>query len=212
MSRPLSSELVRLLASDPELAPRFADWRAAVTSDETLATDLDAFEAMIAPIDEVNEALSAFVPEDQEPLAPVWLDWIPEASDQARGFSTVSSAARVKGEINRFDMSVAWPTGGPVGTVYGYDVSTGDIELALLSSDGSVSRFAVVAGTVTWDVYGAVAAGAAGETASWSQTAGEDSTDLSIGAETVTLPRALAPAGGLAVYGAEAVFSGLSWE
>lgn len=208
-SRPLSGELVRLLAGDPDLAPGFTDWRDAVATGATLATDIGAFEAAIAPLDQVEEALLAFVPEDQEPLSPVWLDWIPEGADQARGFSELSSAARVKGELSRFSMSLGWPTGGPAGAVYGYDPSTGDLELALLSPDGGVSRFAVISGAVTWDVLGAVAVSGA---AAWSQEAGADSTEITVGADTVTLPRALPPAGGLALYGAEAVFSDLSWE
>lgn len=207
-SRALSYALTRLLTSDPELAPAFASWRADVARGETSATDLGALEEALGPIDELTGALQDFVPEDQEPLSPVWLDWIPEGDDAALGWADASSAARVKGEVSRQDMRFAWPTGS-VGSVYGYDEGPGDIELALLSADGSVSRFAYIGGAVSWDVLGYVSVDSE---ARWSQVADEDSTEIAVGEEAVTLPRTLSPAGGLALYADEARYSELHWE
>lgn len=208
-SRALSQELVRLLSSDPDLAPRFWEWRETVALGSVSAADVTAFEAAIVSVDDLGEALQAFVPQDQEPLAPIYLDWIPQGADQAWGFADASSAARIKGEVSRFSMQVDWPEAGAVGALYGYDATTGDLELALLSADGSVSRFAVIGGAVTWDVHGAVAVM---DAPTWSQTADADTTAVTVGDSTVDLPRALAPAGGLALYGASAEFSKLDWE
>jgi hypothetical protein len=208
-SRPLSQELVRLLTGDPSFADGFATWRAAVADGSAVATDVAAFEAAVAPVDDVTAALEAFVPEDQEPLAPIYLDWIPEGDDTAYGFSDVSAGARVKGEVTRFTMTVAAPTVGSVGSVYGYDDATGDLELALLSADGSVSRFAVIGGAVSWDDYGTAALV---PTMDWEQEAGDATTTVTLGGTAVDLPRALPPAGGLALYGAEAHFAAIAWE
>lgn len=208
-SRALSQELLRLLSTDPDLAPAFAGWRAEVASGAIAAADLDAFEAAMGPTEDILAALEAFVPEDQEPLSPVWLDWIPEAADAARGWAEASSAARIKGAVREQSMRLDWPAAGAVGAVYGYDPTTGDVELALLSGDGGLSRFAVIGGSVTWDSYGVVSTASS---VTWTQTAGAAETDFSLNADSVRLPRALDPAGGLALYGAEAVFSELSWE
>lgn len=209
-SRPLAQELLRLLTSRPEYATRFADWRGAVAAGTTSPTDVDALEAAVAPLAELEESLVAFVPEDQEPMSPVWYDWVPTADDAAWGFAEFSSAARVKGTVLTFSMATAAPTGAAsVGTVYGYDAATGDAELALVSADGSVSRFAVLDGRVTWDVLGTVALG---DDVQWSQVAGEGSTTVTLGGEQVELPRTLEAAGGLALYDADAVFDAVLWE
>ena len=208
-SRPLSQELVRLFTSDPDRAARFADWRWSVASGVTSATDLDALQAALGSTDEIASDLADFVPQDQEPLSPIWLDWIPQGEDQALGWSDASSAARIKGETTTEDLRFDWPASGYAGTVYGYDESSGDVELALLGADGTISRFAYIGGVVTWDVYTSVGAS---DEAVWSQTAGDGVTELTVAGTAVELPRSLAPAGGLALYGGEATFRALSWE
>jgi hypothetical protein len=213
VSRPTAQELVRLLTSDPIFAEGFSAWRADVGAGAS-ATDLDAFAATIAPLDEVADAYAAWVRLDQEPMTPVWLDWIPLGAGSAYGASDVSSAARLKAGVDTFSMTTGAPTGGAnVGTVYGYDPATGDIELAFVSADGSVSRFAVVAGSVAWDVLGSapVSAPVSGGVV-WSQSAGEGTTTVTVGDTQVELPRTLPAAGGLALYAGEAVFEDVDWE
>jgi hypothetical protein len=213
VSRPTAQELVRLLTSDPIFAEGFSAWRADVGAGAS-ATDLDAFAATIAPLDEVADAYAAWVRLDQEPMTPVWLDWIPLGAGSAYGASDVSSAARLKAGVDTFSMTTGAPTGGAnVGTVYGYDPATGDIELAFVSADGSVSRFAVLAGSVAWDVLGSapVSAPVSGGVV-WSQSAGEGTTTVTVGDTQVELPRTLPAAGGLALYAGEAVFEDVDWE
>lgn len=206
-SRPLAQELVRMLTSDPAHADGFAAWRADVAAGAASASDTDALAAHVGSLD---GALEAWVPVDQEPLTPVWMDWIPEGGARAYGFSDVSSAARVKAPVDTFAMATDIPVGGgSVGTVYGYDAETGDIELALLTGDGQVSRFAVIGGVVTWDVYGAVTLD---DEVAWAQVADADATRITVGDGEVSLPRALPAAGGLALYAAEAAFDSISWE
>lgn len=210
VSRPVGQELFRLLSSDPELAPGLDAWLDELGAGGS-PTDLERFAALIAPVDQVAEALEDWVPQDQEPMTPVWLDWVPQGEDEAWGFASgSSSAARVKEAASVFRMKVAAPSGGAsVGTVYGYDPDTGELELAFVSAGGAVSRFAVLSGGVSWDVLGSVTAEG---TLSWSQTAAEGSTTVEIGGEAVALPRTLPAAGGLALYDADAVFSGIGWE
>ena len=208
-SRPLAQELVRLLSGDPAFAEGFQAWRDAVAAG-TSPTDLDALAETVAPLDSIEAALADFVPEDQEPMAPVYLDWVPQGDDAAWGFSSASSVARVKAATETFSMATDLPDAGEnVGTLYGYDPATGDHELAFVSSDGTVSRFAVIGGAVTWDLLGSVTL--EGEVR-WSQAAGADETTITIGADAVTLPRTLPAAGGLSLYAADAEFWDLSWE
>ncbi len=207
-SRALSQELVRVLTSEPDLAPGFATWRVDVRDGNVSAVDPDAFAADVVSVDDLTTALLAFVPSDQEPMSPVYLDWIPEGADRALGFASASSAARVKGAVTSFASTVAWPSTGDVGSVYGYDDSTGDVEFAFLAADGTVSRFAVIGGAVTWDNYGSVAHS---DTVKWSQAAADGTTTVSIGGGSVDLPRSLPAAGGLALYGATADFSAITW-
>lgn len=208
VSRSLAQELVRMVTSDPTLAGPFDAWRASVVAGETDAMDGDAFASALLPTDDLSNALLDFVPLDQEPMHPVWMDWIPEGDDRALGFAEASSAARVKGEIREFSMDVAWPETGNVGSVYGYDEETGDAELAFLGADGAVSRFAVVGGVVEWDTEWSVARSA---TVKWSQLAATTTTTISVGGGSVELLRLLPPAGGLALYGATADFSSIQW-
>lgn len=206
-SRPIAQELVRMLSSDPAYAAAFAAWRAAVAAGE-VAADADSLAAAVGSVASLADALPAFVDADQEPMAPVYLDWIPQADDAALGFATYSGAARVKQAVSGFAMHVEL-SDGAVGTVYGYDPASGDLELALVDAGGGVSRFAVIGGQVAWDTIGAVAPGTEVD---WSQTAGADTTAVTIGADTVELPRSLPAAGGLALYGATATFDALRWE
>lgn len=206
-SRALSYALVRLLSTDPTYATGFAGWRADVAAGAVSPTDEASLEAATAPAETLTDALLAFVPTQQEPMSPVWLDWLPEASDAASGWADASGAARVKGEVTTFSMTVTAPA-AYVGSVYGYDEATGDLELALLGADGSVSRFAVAGGVVAWDVYGSVTT--SGDV-DWTQVAGDGTTDVVVGGTTVSLPRSFAPAGGLAVYYDAADFRDLRW-
>lgn len=208
-SRPLAQELVRLLSGDPDLAEGFAAWRQAVAEGADPA-DLDALASTIAPLDTLTVALEEFVPQDQEPMTPVYLDWVPQADDAAWGFADASSAARLKAATDRFSMRTDVPDSGEnVGTVYGYDPSTGDLELAFVSADGTVSRFAVISGAVTWDLLGSVALE---DEVVWSQVAGDDVTTVTLGEQSVELPRTLPSAGGLSLYAADAAFSEIAWE
>lgn len=210
VSRPLAQEIVRLLSSEPVYAAAFADWREAVAGGAS-PTDLELFATTIAPVDDVALALPDWVSDDQEPMTPIWLDWVPEGDARARGFAAgSSSAARVKEAVQTFSMVIGAPDSGEnVGTVYGFDESTGSVELAFLSADGGVSRFAVVEGAVTWETVGAVTLASE---LRWTQTADEVTTLLEIGGETVELPRALPAAGGLALYDADAIFDEIHWE
>jgi hypothetical protein len=213
-SRPLAQELVRMLASQPQFVDGFSDWRAAVAAGTT-GSDAESLAAAVGDADLLDDAMAEWVPNDQELMAPVYLDWVPIAGDGAWGFAGSSAAARVKLPVDQFSMVTEVPTGGAnVGTVYGYDTATGDMEMAFLSADGSVSRFAVVGGAVTWDGYGIVNLDSVNldSDVRWSQLAGADSTEVTIADQVVDLPRTLPAAGGLALYNANAVFKDLRWE
>lgn len=208
-SRPLAQELVRMLTSHADFAPGFSDWRAAVSAGSS-ASDPEALAAAVGPAEGLDDALAQWVPENQEEMAPIYLDWVPIAGDAAWGFAGASAAARVKLPVDRFSMVTDVPISGEsVGTVYGYDAGTGDIEMAFLSADGGVSRFAAVGGAVTWDGYGTVSLD---RDVRWSQVAGVDSTEVTIAGQVVDLPRTLPAAGGLALYNANAIFEDLRWE
>ena len=208
-SRPLAQELVRMLTSQPEFVEGFSEWRAAVAAGAS-ASDSEALAEAVGDPEVLDDAMVDWVPNDQEPMAPVYLDWVPIAGDAAWGFAGASAAARVKLPVDQFRMVADLPAGGAsVGTVYGYDASTGDIEMAFVSADGSVSRFAVLGGAVTWDIYGTVTLDS---DVRWAQLAGSDSTEVTIADQVVDLPRVLPAAGGLALYNADVIFQDLRWE
>ncbi|MSP56487.1 MAG: hypothetical protein EXR69_12930 [Myxococcales bacterium] len=207
-SRPIAQELVRMLAGDPTLAGGFDSWRASVQAGGADAMDGAALASALLPTDELAAGLTAFVLVDQEPMQPVWMDWVPQGGDSALGFAEASSAARVKGEVSEFRVEIAWPTAGMIGAVYGFDEQTGDAELAFLGADGAVSRFAVIGGEVQWDTAGSVAPSAM---VGWSQVAAATTSSITVGAGSVELQRLLPPAGGLALYATTGSFSSIQW-
>jgi hypothetical protein len=89
------------------------------------------------------------------------------------------------------------------------------VELALLSPDGGLSRFAVLDGTVDWRDAGAVDAPATISDEFESTlflVQGDGSATVQGGERQVELDRVLPPAGGLAIYDATVRFRDLTCQ
>jgi hypothetical protein len=108
--RPLAQEIVRFLSSSPQHRDTFRTWRDEVDAATMAADDQRLWEERFGTID---EALAAFIADDQEPMRPLWLDWLPEGPDRAQGWSPgASSAAVLKGEVQSFSGRIRWSGAG----------------------------------------------------------------------------------------------------
>lgn len=207
--RPVSMEIVRFLASDPERRSAFFSWREDVDAGRIAADDALVFEERFGVLDDRFEA---FVAADQEPARPLFTEWMPIDALSVTGFAEFSSGAALKdlAQWGGAGIESTWSGTGEVGVVYGHDDRDGSVELALVDAAGAVSRFAVVAGEVHWDTVATVdAPSAAGsgllvmvEVASRENGAVE----LAIDGRRVLVPQDLPSAWGPALYGAMATF------
>ena len=146
-----------------------------------------------------SSAWADHVSVNQEPLTPVWLDWIHRTPDTLRGVSPgVLSVARVK--ATPVDWTVALPLGGAayVGGLIGW--SDDSFDLLLVDAGGEVSRWQHTPTLDDWSVIDQL--GAVDDPLIWSQGAG----GLTLGGQPVDVVSTLPPAAGHALYDGVADF------
>jgi hypothetical protein len=213
-SRPLEWAMFRYFdrADDGVWAEPWAAFRDAIDAGETdrLAAFEQAFDAAPSQFD---GPLHDWLQQEQQPLSPVYSEWIHVAPGAVDGFAwDVSSAARVKEPVSRFevrfDLGDAVPAWG--GVLLSFD-DYGDYAMFLVGQTGELSVFDVSDGAVDWWNAGNAAVPADGL---WTLRVEHGATEsvVRVNGEPVTVPLDHSPAGGLALYAAEVRFSGIDWN
>jgi hypothetical protein len=191
--------LVRALDLDPELHDAFTAFRAAYDAEGGDAVALLDREGL-GGFD--GATLAAFIP--PEPMAPRYLEWVPETSNSLYGFADVLSFAYLKQAPATFSATMTAGS-GLGGVLLGY-TGPDDWEVLLLGDDGVVSVFGSEAGEVRWDNVAVVTAPSGPVTFTLSPDA------VRINAESVDIPRVHPAAAGVALYGAAREFVDLTWS
>ena len=202
-SRPVGMAVFQHL--DRTYPEDFASFRAAM--DDHTADPLGEFEALFGDADLVAEDVTTWIADNQEPMIPVYLEWIHRTPQTVSSIfvNGVSSLARVKEPPATFEVDVhpgsgAW-TGGILLSWDGYDAYAA----AYASSDGSVSIFEVIGGDVSWFDIGTAPDPVDGKL-SWTLTHSGGEAAFEINGEAFAHPIQQSPSAGLSVYDSDLLF------
>lgn len=145
LSRPWAWALTRYL--DQEEPQAFSDFRDAYDADpaELLADHVD--------LPQVMAELEAWLPAQQEPMTPVFYEWIHVTDGVVIGDSPYLTLSITK-ESERLSVSHDAPV-GHAGVLAGYDDSS-NYSAWLVGADGGVWTFVSIGGVATWWAMGAV--------------------------------------------------------
>ena len=145
------------------------------------------------------QAWSKHVSENQEPLTPIWLDWLHRTPDTLRGISPgVLSVARVKDTPSDWTVALPLDTAAYVGGLIGW--TDDSFDLVLVDGGGEVSRWQHTPTLDDWSVIDQL--DAVDNPLVWSQGPG----GLTLGGQPLDLVSALPPAAGHALYDGVADF------
>lgn len=145
LSRPWAWATYRYLQQEEPAA--FDAFRAAYDADPStiLADHVD--------VEQTVSSVQSWLPGQQEPMTPVFYDWIHITDGVVHGESPYFSMALAK-QSERFTVSHDAPVGS-AGVVAGYDDSS-NYSAWLVAPDGGVWTFVSIAGSATWWSMGAV--------------------------------------------------------
>ena len=202
-SRPEGMALFQYL--DRTYPEDFAVFRDAMDAHST--DPLGDFQAIFGDPEAVAEDLATWIETHQEPLAPVYLEWIHRTPSTVASIfvNGVSSFARVKAPPETFTVDVhagtgAW-TGGVLLSWDGYD----DYTAAFASSQGSVSIFEVIGGDVAWFDIGTAPDLIDGKH-TWTLTHEASTASFEINGAGFSHDLAQSPSAGLSVYDSDLMF------
>ena len=185
--RPEMMAFVHYMAD--EQAPRWGDFRDAVDFGSGATLDPAGLEAGFAN----------HVRKNQEPLQPLWLDWVHRSPTTMRGVSGGAlSAVRWKAAPARLEVDVPVVADAYAGGLVGWSAEGFDV--VFVDGGGGLSRWTFTPDRNDWFSIGAVAD--PGKTVRWVQTA----SGLTLNGQAVPIAPVLPAAAGHAIYGATADF------
>jgi len=207
--RPLALEFLRLAETSADLVDGWTELRSLL--DEGASVDSAVAEATLdLSMSALDERLRDFVPDDQEPLIPVYQEWLHRTPTSVRGWADgVLTLARHKVSPGPISLVSEPPSGGSVGLLMSWD-SGSDYDAVVLSEDGELWTFNAVGGTNTWNYAGEIDPPAG--PVNWALDHDADGALVTVNGEALSLPIGASPASGLAVNNDDIVFSELSWS
>jgi len=206
--RPLAMAFFRLLETERDLAPRWQELRAVMDEEGALGS-AQVEEVLGVDIPALEERLAAFVAGDQEPMVPVYLEWLHRTPTSVRGWADgLITVARHKAPPDAVTLRSEGPSSGAVGLLLSWD-SGQDYDALVLNGAGELWTFNAVAGTNTWNYVDTVAA--PGPAVAWELTHEGTEAVVTVDGAMVRVPIGATPAVGLAVEDDDVLFSELSW-
>ena len=207
--RPLAMELFRLGETQPDLAPGWATVKASIDADGAAASE--EIEASLGlSVADLEARLAEFVNADQEPMVPVYLEWLHRTPSSVRGWADgVITVARHKTPPATASLVSEAPAGGAVGLLLSWD-SGDDFDALVLDAAGAVWTFNAVGGVNSWNFVADVAPPT--DAIGW--TLAHEGSEALVGIDGVELrvPTQATPTVGLAVENDDIVFTELSWS
>jgi hypothetical protein len=210
-SRPASWALFRYLDTGARRVA-FQSFRAALDADRT--DPERGFAALVGDPAALSRPLAAWLPDVQEPLKPIFTEWIHVGPRAVMGSSPgLFSLAIVKDALTHFEARYEAPAaaGGAAGVVIGY-ADDQNYQAVVVSPDGKLRTFTSTDGTARWSDAGTAPAVNGGEGAI-AVDFGEQTVTVTVNGATATLAMGALPAkAGLAVSDARVSFHDVAWR
>ncbi|MCB9596035.1 MAG: hypothetical protein H6719_25160 [Sandaracinaceae bacterium] len=206
-SRAIAWSIFRYLEDGPNRAA-FRRFRARVDDGAAIP---DAFRDELGDPAALDAGWIPAVRAAQEPMTPVFLEWIHVDPSTLDGFADVFTVAVVKAPVTRFETSFAAPStpGWSGGVVLGYESPTRFVALVVRDS-GRLQRFDVDGGAV-WNDVGAAPAAVGGRYA-FTVEHGASGAVVTVNGTELTVDTGLPARSGPALDAASVRFEDLRWE
>jgi len=196
---------------DGEFADAFAAYRALM--DAGSATGPTEFEELLGPLEAFGPAIAAWLPTAQEPLTPIYTEWMHVAPGTVRSLRTgLLSLARVKAAHSEFETTVTdWSSDAQVGVLAGFS-DTENYVAYFLGKDRRISEFKNVSGTVTWEIVGPVVLPSDDGSFHWTVSHTGSETQVEVNGISVRGATGFEPASGPAAFDSGATFTDMKWH
>ena len=159
---------------------------------------------------DLEARLVEFVDTDQEPMVPVYLEWLHRTPSSVRGWAAgVITVARHQTPPATASLVSEAPAGGAVGLLLSWD-SGNDFDALVLDAAGAVWTFNAVGGVNSWNFVADVAPPT--DAISWTLAHDGSEALVSIDGAELRVPTQATPTVGLAVENDDIVFTELSWR
>jgi hypothetical protein len=210
-SRAVAWALHRYLRLSPTHRDPFRTLQAEI---EGGTATVQTFSSLIAVPAALNTPLRTWVAANQEPMEPIFTEWIPTSSRGVYGFAeTWLSGALVKGNVTHFEASYDVPlsTRWDVGLMLAYQDHSNFFAL-LLGSAGNVWTFKVQGGqaSTAWVTNAPASTGDGEGTISVDFNGSQAEVTVNATKATLTLP--FPARGGVALNQTEVQFRALDWQ
>lgn len=207
--RPLGMELLRLGDTEPDLSDGWRTLRGILDSEGSVNAQTVEEELGLSMAD-LEDRFVQFVPDDQEPMVPVYLEWLHRTPTSVRGWADgVMTIARNKNAPPEVSLTSEAPESGGAGLLLSWD-SGANYDALVLNPDGGLWTFNAVAGSNTWNSAGSVPA--PDGPVAWTLTHEGSEAVVTVNGEQFRLPLGATPAVGLAVENDDIIFSDISWR
>ncbi len=189
----------------------FAAYRALM--DGGSAAGPEAFEALLGPLSSIELGIAGWLPEAQEPLEPIYTEWMHVSPGTVRSLRTGRlTLARVKRPHSSFEVSIDERSSGAYAGVLAGFTDTSNYVAYLVGDDLQISEFKLVGGTASWNLIGKGVKPGEGGSFTWTVSHAGADTQVTVNGVSLSAAGGFQPASGPAAYDADAKFARMNWQ
>lgn len=197
--------------ADGAHAEAFAAFRAVMDADNPAGPS--DFEELVLPLDAFESGVAEWLPTAQEPLKPIYTEWMHVAPGTVRSLRTgLLSLARVKAPHTSFELKATVLSSGTYAGVLTGFTDSDNFVAYLVGEDLQLSEFKVVADVVSWEKMGLAVVPKDEGSFHWSVTHSDSETQVEVNGVSFTAAGGFEPVSGPAAYDAEVLFTDLEWD
>lgn len=192
-------------------ADAFASYRALM--DAGSPADPSVFESLLGPITAFDLEVAGWLPTAQEPLSPIYREWMHVAPGTVRSLRTgLLSLARVKQSHSVFEVTAAGKSsGGQAGVLAGF-TDTENFVAYLVGDDLRISEFKNVNGNTSWEVVGPAVSPNDDGSFTWRVSHTGLETQIDVNGISHRAAAGFQPVSGPAAYDSDVTFTNMKWR
>jgi len=212
-SRPLSWAVTGYLerGDGGAKADAFAAYRALMDAGSPAGPS--EFEALLGPLSAFDVGVAEWLPTAQEPLTPIFTEWMHVAPGKVRSLRTGAlSLARVKQPHSAFEITVEEGSSGAYAGVLAGFTDTTNFVAYLVGDDGRISEFKVVDGGVSWENVGPAVSPNADGSYIWTVSHTGTETQVEVNGVSHRATAGFQAVSGPAAYDSEVTFTDMNWR
>lgn len=199
-------------AHDGAVAEAFASYRESM--DAGSPADPSVLEDLVGPLSDIDQAIATWLPTAQEPLSPIYTEWMHVAPGTVHSLRTGRlTLAHVKEPHDVFEVTVTPQSkDAHVGVLAGF-TDTQNYVAYFVDDDRQISEWKSVDGVLSWNIVSPEKV-SPNDDGSFTWTVSHTGSGTQVEVNGISLPAAAGfePVSGPAAYDADAIFSRMKWE